>query len=120
LDRILGSHVADKDGLTVVVSTRGERSVAIVVEQIIDIVDDDAAAHSDLGDHGLVGSTVLKGRVTELLDVRSMIASVDPLFYAEPETAAVDPDAPFSADDVAALAALAEAGTRGVLAGGVR
>ncbi|GGC01735.1 chemotaxis protein CheA [Cellulomonas carbonis] len=118
LDRILGSAVADRDELTVVVSTRGARSVAIVVEEIVDIVDDDAAAHSDLGDHGLVGSTVLKDRVTELLDVRTAIAAADPLFYAEPERTAQDD--PFDGADVAALATLAGARVADALTGSVR
>src|SRR5690606_22645955 len=43
LDRLLGTSLADADELTVVVSTRGTRSVAVVVEEIIDIVDDDVA-----------------------------------------------------------------------------
>jgi two-component system chemotaxis sensor kinase CheA len=67
------------------VSTRGRRSVAIVVEEIIDIVDDDEAEHSDVGGGGLVGSTVLKERVTELLDLRAAVAAADPLFFAEPD-----------------------------------
>ncbi|WP_245612320.1 chemotaxis protein CheA [Actinotalea ferrariae] len=117
LDRLLGSMVTDRDELTVVVSTRGDRSVAIVVEEIVDIVDDDAAAHSDLGDHGLVGSTVLKDRVTELLDVRSAIAAVDPLFYAEAPTPGSGGLTPA---DMVALTALADAGAHDVLAGGVR
>lgn len=123
LDRLLGSTLVDRDELTVVVSTRGERSVAIVVEEIVDIVDDDAAAHSDLGDHGLVGSTVLKDRVTELLDVRSAIAAVDPQFYAEAEPPA-SPGGLAAGDlttaDLAALTSPADAGVRDALAGGVR
>jgi two-component system, chemotaxis family, sensor kinase CheA len=83
LDRMLGSMVGDNEELTVVVSSRRGRNVAIVVERIVDIVDDDVSAHSDLGDHGLVGSTVLKDRVTELLDIRAAVAAADPLFYAD-------------------------------------
>ncbi|MBX9245157.1 chemotaxis protein CheA [Actinotalea ferrariae] len=106
LDRMLGSLTQDKDELTVVVSSRRGRSVAIVVDQIVDIVDDDVTVHSDLGDLGLVGSTVLKDRVTELLDVRSAVAAADPLFYAD------GPDAPDDdfADELEQL----------VLAGGTR
>jgi two-component system chemotaxis sensor kinase CheA len=127
LDRLLGSAVADRDELTVVVSTRRDRSVAIVVDEIVDIVDDDAAAHSDLGDHGLVGSTVLKDRVTELLDVRAAIAAVDPQFYADPDRPSTDgvgagdpTTAALTTADLAALTSLAAAGVRDALAGGVR
>lgn len=116
LDRILGSMVGDHDELTVVVSTRNGRSVAIVVEDIVDIVDDDAETHSDLGDHGLVGSTVLKDRVTELLDVRTAVMAADPLFYADPEPYEV----PFDGVDVADLAALAGSRVADALTGSVR
>lgn len=83
LDRMLGTLAQERDELTVVVSSRRGRSVAVVVDQIVDIVDDDVSAHSDLGDHGIVGSTVLKDRVTELLDIRAAVAAADPLFYAD-------------------------------------
>ncbi len=90
LSRLLGSDAFDDTAfddasggeLTVVVYTRGERSVAMVVDEIIDIVDD-LRDHSDLGDDGLVGSTVLADRVTELLDVRSAVTAVDPSFFAD-------------------------------------
>lgn len=85
LDRMLGSagSAEERAELTVVVYSRGERSVAIVVDEIVDIVDDDASHHSDVGDHGLVGSTVLKDRVTELLDIRTAVAAADPLFFSQ-------------------------------------
>lgn len=116
LDALLGSVTEEREELTVVVSTRHDRSVAVVVEEIVDIVDDDAANHSDLGSPGLLGSTVLKDRVTELLDVRAAIAAADPLFYSDPEP---DPEVPFSAGDIAALASLVDP-ARGALVGGVR
>jgi len=65
----------------VVYSARG-RSVAIVVDEIIDIVSGQDA-HSDIDDAGLVGSAVIRDRVTELLDVRSAILAADPNFFTE-------------------------------------
>lgn len=82
LDRHLGSVSArDDEHLVVVVYTAGERSVAIVVEEIVDVVEDGAAARSDIDDHGLVGSTVIRDRVIELLDVQAAILAADPHFY---------------------------------------
>jgi len=83
LDRVLGSY-GDEDAaeLLVVVYAHGDRSVGLVVREIVDIVDDDPAGHSDVDDVGLVGSTVLGDRVTELLDVRAAILAADPAFYA--------------------------------------
>jgi len=106
LDRLLGGQGdTDAEELLVVVYTRGARSVAIVVKEIIDIVDDDVAQHSQIDDHGLVGSTVLKERVTERLDVTQVVLAADPRFFDDPDDAglavdddpAVDVDAPPSA-----------------------
>ncbi|HEX7535956.1 MAG TPA: chemotaxis protein CheW, partial [Dermatophilaceae bacterium] len=67
--------------LIVVISTRGARTVAIAVDEVLDIVDDDPARHSQIDDRGIAGSTVLGDRVTELLDVRQVVLSGDPLFF---------------------------------------
>lgn len=87
LDRVLGAY-GDELGeeLLVVVYSRAGRSVGLVVHEIVDIVDDDMARHSDIEDHGLVGSTVLGERVTELLDVRTAILAADSAFYDTPAT----------------------------------
>jgi two-component system chemotaxis sensor kinase CheA len=71
----------EAEELLVIVYTRGTRSVAIVVDEIVDIVDDDTAQHSAIDGHGLVGSTVLKDRVTELLDVTQAVLTADPTFF---------------------------------------
>ena len=82
LDRLLGaSSTVESDELLVVVYTRGRRSVAMVVEEVIDIMDDDGARHSGIDDLGLTGSTVLKDRVTELLDVTAAVRAADPHFF---------------------------------------
>jgi two-component system chemotaxis sensor kinase CheA len=82
LERLLGGYSdSAPEELLVVVYTRGARSVAIVVEEIVDIVEDDFAQHSQIDDHGLVGSVVLKERVTELLDVRQAVMAADPSFF---------------------------------------
>ena len=83
LGHILGASFDAQTGdeLLVVVYTRGDRSAGIVVDTILDIVDDDVAQHRDIEDHGLVGSTVLGERVTELLDVRATILAADSAFY---------------------------------------
>ncbi|WP_069388089.1 chemotaxis protein CheA, partial [Cellulosimicrobium cellulans] len=86
LDQLLGASTGfPADELDVVVYTRGGRSIAMAVTEIVDIVEDDARRHSDIDDHGLLGSTVLKERVTELLDVRSAVRAADPGFFDDVE-----------------------------------
>jgi two-component system chemotaxis sensor kinase CheA len=82
LDRHLGAcHESDREVLEVIVYADRGRSVAIVVEDILDIVDGEGAVRSDIDDLGLLGSAVLGDRVTELLDVRAAILAADPAFY---------------------------------------
>ena len=83
LDRHLGAYgEADREVLEVIVYSDHGRSVAIVVEEILDIVDGEAAVRSDIDDMGLLGSAVLGDKVTELLDVRAAILAADPAFYS--------------------------------------
>ncbi|HEY4625566.1 MAG TPA: chemotaxis protein CheA [Blastococcus sp.] len=85
LDRHLGAYgETDREVLEVIVYTDHGRSVAIVVEEILDIVDGEAAVRSDIDDLGLLGSAVLGDKVTELLDVRAAILAADPAFYSAP------------------------------------
>ncbi len=87
LDRLLGvGHLEHGGPLQVVVHTGGGRSVGLVVESIVDILDDVAEGHSDVGDPGLLGSAVLGEHVTELLDVHSAILAADPAFYSTERT----------------------------------
>ncbi|MGY1622495.1 chemotaxis protein CheA [Geodermatophilus sp. SYSU D00965] len=89
LDRHLGAYgETDSEVLEVIVYSDHGRSVAIVVEEILDIVDGEAAVRSDIDDLGLLGSAVLGDKVTELLDVRAAILAADPAFY----TANATPD----------------------------
>ncbi|ABL83104.1 MULTISPECIES: chemotaxis protein CheW [unclassified Nocardioides] len=84
LDRHLGA-ISERagDDLVVVVYSAGARSVAIVVDEIIDIVDEESEVHSDIDDHGLVGSTLIRDRIVEVLDVRAAILAADPKFYSD-------------------------------------
>jgi two-component system, chemotaxis family, sensor kinase CheA len=84
LSDYLGSGTSSPEGAQslpgVVYSARG-RSVALLVNSIVDIVSASSAIASDIDDIGLVGSAVLHDRVTELLDVRAAILAADPAFY---------------------------------------
>jgi two-component system chemotaxis sensor kinase CheA len=84
LATLLGGYSSEQPaGAPVVVYSSGGRSVAMAVEEIIDIVDASDAVRSEINDLGLLGSLVVKDRVTELLDVRAAILAADPRFYAE-------------------------------------
>lgn len=83
LNTHLGAY-SEREGedLVVVVYSAGSRSVAIVVDEIVDIVDDEAQVSSDIDDHGLLGSALIRDRIVEVLDVRAAILAADPKFYS--------------------------------------
>jgi len=91
LDALLGASGAGGDDLLVVVLERGGRTAGLVVEHIVDILQDSPDDHSDVADDGLLGATVLDGRVTELLDLRAAVLAADPGFYDDPVPAAPGP-----------------------------
>jgi two-component system chemotaxis sensor kinase CheA len=95
LDRHLGAYgQAEREVLEVIVYSDHGRSVAIVVEEILDIVDGESAVRSDIDDMGLLGSAVLGDKVTELLDVRAAILAADPAFYDSPALGSTEPALP--------------------------
>ncbi|MGN6300032.1 MAG: chemotaxis protein CheW [Angustibacter sp.] len=92
----LGRHLRTttgegRDHLLLVVYTSGGRSVALVVEEVRDIVDG-TQVRSDIDDQGLVGSAVIRDHVVELLDVRAAILAADPRFFTVDAVDAVHAD----------------------------
>jgi two-component system chemotaxis sensor kinase CheA len=75
--RALGTAPADEPPslLQVVVHTEGGRSVGLVVDEIVDIVEEHVEVGAIAGRRGLLGSAVVQGRVTDLLDVPAVVAA---------------------------------------------
>jgi len=86
LSHLLGGfgEVDERETVSVVVYSEGGRSVALVVDRIVDIAESSAATvRRDAEQDGLVGTAVIQQRVTELLDVRRAILAADPHFFTE-------------------------------------
>ncbi len=74
------------DLLQVIVYERGDRQVGLVVDHIHDVVHDSVVVQRPSTRRGLLGSGVVDGRVTDLLDVDAVIAmEVPDLLVAEDE-----------------------------------
>jgi len=67
---------AATDRVQVVVYSEGGRSVGLVVDRILDIVDEGTVVQSAGRRRGVLGSSVIQKRVTELLDVPSVVRDV--------------------------------------------
>jgi len=69
--------------IQVVVYNDQGRSVGLVVDRILDIAQEKVKTQNRAGRQGTLGSMVVQGRVTELLDVKGIIQSADASFFAE-------------------------------------
>jgi len=67
--------------LQVVVFNDGEHSVGIVVDQILDVVEEAIEIREKSSRKGLLGSAVLGGRVTDILDLNSILRSSAPAWF---------------------------------------
>lgn len=85
LAQLLGDGGTTREEFAVIVCTRGERTVALVANEVVDIVDCDRVDFSDVSGFGLLGSIVVKDRVTELLDLRGAVEAIDSSFYVDHE-----------------------------------
>jgi two-component system chemotaxis sensor kinase CheA len=74
-DRVrLGATVEVQDRLHVVVFIEEGRQLGLVVDEILDIVEEQFDVEGVGVREGILGSAIVKGRVTELLDVQRIIA----------------------------------------------
>ena len=69
------------DVLTVVVCATRGRTVGLVVDAILDIVEGRLSGRGDPEGAGLLGATVVQRRITELLDVEQAVLEADPQFF---------------------------------------
>ena len=72
---------ASNDPLQVVVYSEGGRSVGLIVGKINDIVQESLKVKRQAAGDGILGSAVVHDKVTDLLDVISIIRAADPSFY---------------------------------------
>jgi two-component system chemotaxis sensor kinase CheA len=74
---------AEDEKIQVVVYTDQGQSVGLVVDRILDIAHEAVKIQKHTGRQGTLGSMVVQGRVTELLDVKGIITTADPNFFKE-------------------------------------
>ncbi len=83
--RVLGTPTtATGDGpLQVIVYSEDRRSVGFIVDQILDAVDEVLTSRQRSNREGILGSAVVQGKVTDILDVHGVIRRVDPDFFSQ-------------------------------------
>ena len=78
------------DPVQVVVFGNGERRIGILVDQILDIVQETVAVRQPSQCKGMLGSAVIGGKVTDILDLQSIIEAADNRWFGKPEHQASD------------------------------
>jgi two-component system chemotaxis sensor kinase CheA len=77
-----GEMAADAEArLQVVVYAEGGRSIGLVVERILDIVEEDVVLDRTAERAGILGSAVVQQRVTDLVDVQGVVRAANPRFF---------------------------------------
>jgi len=78
LSRLLGAGGMgeEPENLQLVVYNDDGREVGIVVDRILDIVEDRVVVEKPSDRPGLLGSAVIQGRITDLLDIRRIVRDV--------------------------------------------
>ena len=75
-----------KELMPAVVFTKNERSFALVVDRIIDIVEEEVGVQRKTNRSGLLGSIIVQNRVTDLLDLEGIVQLADPSFLVKSKT----------------------------------
>ncbi len=71
----------ERDPIQVVVFSDGERRIGVVVDAIIDIVDDTVKITNEARRRGVLGSAVVGGKVTDMIDLHEVITAADPQWF---------------------------------------
>lgn len=72
------ASTADRSPLQVLVYSEGGRSVGLVVERILDIVEEEIVVEKVGERQGVSGSAVVQKRVTDLLDIQQILLATQP------------------------------------------
>lgn len=70
-----------RESLSVVVYAHEGRSVGLVVEDILDILEVEVDLQREAARRGVLGSMVVQGRVTEFLDVETLLHNTQPIIH---------------------------------------
>jgi two-component system chemotaxis sensor kinase CheA len=75
------SSAEERSSMQVVVYADKGRSVGLVVDRILDIVEQSVSVKRKIRAQGINGTAVIQNRVTDLLDVESVVREADPAFF---------------------------------------
>jgi len=94
LGAILEEGAADtagnQDPAQAIVFTDGDRTIGLLVDQILDIVEENITVRRSSDRRGLLGSAVVGKKVADLLDLHAVIEGADDHWFGDQETQSTD------------------------------
>jgi two-component system chemotaxis sensor kinase CheA len=73
----------DTTNVTVLVFSERERSIGLVIHKILDVVEEPITVDRATSRPGVLGTVIVQGRVTDLIDVKGVIGARAPWFYED-------------------------------------
>ena len=77
LDTGMPAKAAESETIQVIVFDEGSRRVGVVVDQIVDVIEEAVTFTQGSNRRGLLGSAVIGGTITDLIDLHSLLQAVD-------------------------------------------
>jgi two-component system, chemotaxis family, sensor kinase CheA len=74
-------QIVRNETIQTIIYTRENKSVALVVDQILDIVEENIATKRSLTHKGVLGTVVIQNMVTDLIDMEGIVRETDPTFF---------------------------------------
>lgn len=85
LSQFINTHTDDKninkDKILVIVYSQDQKNFGLIVDHIYDIVEGSFHLNNKIARRGVLGTTVVDNKVTEILDVKNIIYTVLPNFF---------------------------------------
>lgn len=72
---------AENEKVQVVVHSLGERNFGLIVDHVYDIVEGNYAVHNHIKRKGILGTSIIEEKVTEILDIDFIINNVLPHYF---------------------------------------
>ncbi len=74
-----------KEVMQAVIYTQKNKSVALVVDKILDIVEESILVKRTFSRTGILGTVVVQDKVTDLIDMEGVVRKMDPTFFEDCE-----------------------------------
>jgi two-component system, chemotaxis family, sensor kinase CheA len=78
-------EIGQREVIQAVIYTQQNKSVALVVDKILDIVEESITVKRTFSRMGILGTVVVQDKVTDLINMESIVRKMDPTFFDDCE-----------------------------------